>query len=336
LTDYGQKTIVTSALLRVFAWSMVSLSLFFLFNNYLIFWKGWPGLWNFFAHHEMFGISPLRKPLDSNDLTLGWVQCFALVSMLSIISLFVFKTPKRTLIEDADILSRFAAYLTRASFWAVLLVGVVDMTISFLRVEGFLNSMLGNSVAIELGRAVFRGTYVHYPLIIISFVIAFFVRGLGFTWLALLVVIAEFQIVISRFVYSYEQAFMGDLVRMWYAALFLFSSSYALITEGHVRVDLFYSKFKTKTKALSNAIGCVLLGLPLCWAILSTGMWVRGSSLNGPLLVFEIYQQGFGMYVKYLMVGFLVVFAVSMLVQFMGYFLRNSAEVIGENVTQDQ
>ena len=336
MTDYGQKTIVTSALLRVFAWSMVSLSLFFLFNNYLIFWKGWPGLWNFFAHHEMFGISPLRKPLDSNDLTLGWVQCFALVSMLSIISLFVFKTPKRTLIEDADILRRFAAYLTRASFWAVLLVGVVDITISFLRVEGFLNSMLGNSVAIELGRAVFRGTYVHYPLIIISFVIAFFVRGLGFTWLALLVVIAEFQIVISRFVYSYEQAFMGDLVRMWYAALFLFSSSYALITEGHVRVDVFYSGFKTKTKALSNAIGCVLLGLPLCWAILSTGMWVRGSSLNGPLLVFEIYQQGFGMYVKYLMVGFLVVFAVSMLVQFMGYFLRNSAEVIGENVTQDQ
>ena len=336
MTDYGQNNIVTSALLRVFAWSMVSLSLFFLFNNYLIFWKGWPGLWNFFAHHEMFGISPLRKPLDSNDLTLGWVQCFALVSMLSIISLFVFKTPKRTLIEDADILRRFAAYLTRASFWAVLLVGLVDITISFLRVEGFLNSMLGNSVAIELGRAVFRGTYVHYPLIIISFVIAFFVRGLGFTWLALLVVIAEFQIVISRFVYSYEQAFMGDLVRLWYAGLFLFSSSYALITEGHVRVDLFYSKFKTKTKALSNAIGCVLLGLPLCWVILLTGMWVRGSSLNGPLLVFEIYQQGFGMYVKYLMVGFLVVFAVSMLVQFMGYFLRNSAEVIGENVTQDQ
>ncbi|MBT5795453.1 MAG: hypothetical protein HOI10_11380, partial [Deltaproteobacteria bacterium] len=52
--------------------------------------------------------------------------------------------------------------------------------------------------------------------------------------------------------------------------------------------------------------------------------------------VFEVYQQGFGMYVKYLMVGYLVVFAVSMLVQFMGYFLRNSAELIGENVPDDQ
>ncbi len=65
-------------------------------------------------------------------------------------------------------------------------------------------------------------------------------------------------------------------------------------------------------------------------------MWVRGSSLNGPLLVFEIYQQGFGMYVKYLMVGYLIVFAVTMLVQFMGYFLRNSAELIGGNVPSDQ
>ena len=183
---------------------MVGLTLLFLFNNYLIFWRGWPGLWNFFAHHEMFGISSLSKPLDSNALTLGWIQSIALVSMLSAICLFVIKTPKRTLLEDSDILRRFAAYLTRSCFWAVLLVGFVDIIISFLRVEGFLKTILGNSMAIELGRAVFRGTNVHYPLIIISFVIAFFVRGLGFTWLALLVVIAEFQIVISRFVYSYE------------------------------------------------------------------------------------------------------------------------------------
>ena len=252
------------------------------------------------------------------------------------ILIFVFKTPNQRLIDDANILTRFAAYLTRACFWAVLIVGFVDIIISFMRVEGFLNSLFGNAMAIDLGRSVFRGTYVHYPLIILSFVIAFFVRGHGFTWLALLVVVAEFQIVISRFVYSYEQAFMGDLVRMWYAALFLFASSYALITEGHVRVDVLYSRFKAKTKALSNAIGCVILGAPLCWVILSTGMWGKGSSLNSPILSFEVYQQGFGMYTKYLMVGFLVVFAVCMLVQFMGYFLNNTAEMIEGQMNSDQ
>ena len=166
--------------------------------------------------------------------------------------------------------------------------------------------------------------------------LAFFVRGLGFTWLTLLVVIAEFQIVISRFVYSYEQAFMGDLVRMWYAALFLFASSYALVNEGHVRVDVLYSRFKDRAKAYSNAVGCLLLGIPLCWIILMTGMWGKGSSLNSPLLSFEVYQQGFGMYTKYLMVGFLIVFAVCMLVQFTGYFLYNVAQLLGEEVSNEK
>ena len=201
--------------------------------------------------------------------------------------------------------------------------------------EDFLEPLFGDVMAVELGRSVFRGTYIHYPLVILSFFIAYFVRGLGFTWLALLVVVAEFQIVISRFVYSYEQAFMGDLVRMWYAALFLFASSYALVTEGHVRVDVLYSRFKLRTKAISNALGCLLLGVPLCWVILLTGMWYKGSSLNSPLLSFEVYQQGFGMYTKYLMVGFLVVFAVCMLVQFMGYFLKCTSELIGEEIEEN-
>ena len=336
MTDTTTNSLLVPRLLRIFAWSTVSLTLLFLINNYLIFWKGWPGLWKFFAHHQLFGISPLRVPLSPDSLVLGSIQLCVLISIIILILIFVFKTPNQRLIDDANILTRFAAYLTRACFWAVLLVGFVDIIISFMRVEGFLNSLFGYAMAIDLGRPVFRGTYVHYPLIIFSFIIAFFVRGLGFTWLALLVVIAEFQIVISRFVYSYEQAFMGDLVRMWYAALFLFASSYALITEGHVRVDVLYSKFKAKTKALSNAIGCVFLGAPLCWVILSTGMWGRGSSLNSPLLSFEIYQQGYGLYVKYLMVGFLIVFAVSMLVQFMGYFLNNTAELIKGQMNSNQ
>ena len=325
----------TGFLLRVFSWLIVSLTLLFLVNNYLIFWRGWPGLWNFFANQEWFGFSPLRTPLNEENQMLGWIQTIALISIILLNILFVAKTPKRKLGEDSDILNRFAAYLTRSFFWAVFIVGCFDIVISFLRVEDFLEPLFGDAMAVELGRSVFRGTYIHYPLVILSFFIAYFVRGLGFTWLALLVVVAEFQIVISRFVYSYEQAFMGDLVRMWYAALFLFASSYALVTEGHVRVDVLYSRFKLRTKAISNALGCLLLGVPLCWVILLTGMWYKGSSLNSPLLSFEVYQQGFGMYTKYLMVGFLVVFAVCMLVQFMGYFLKCTAELIGEEIEEN-
>ena len=100
----------------------------------------------------------------------------------------------------------------------------------------------------------FRITFIHLPLILVSLIIGFFTRTTGFIWLAVLVVFSEFSIVLSRFIFSYEQAFQGDLVRFWYAALFLFASSYALIHEGHVRVDVLYTGFSESKKAWTNTI----------------------------------------------------------------------------------
>ncbi len=321
----------TSGLLfRIAAGVMVALVLLFLLNNYLIFWRGWPGVLNFSAHQGWFGLAALSKPLEGNALTLGWLQVLMYVATFAAIVAYVLFTRQRPLTADADLLSAFAAYVVRAAFWAVLLVGLADMLISFLRIEGILEQWVGADLNKELGRSRYRGAVVHYPLIALSLVIALFVRSLGFIWLALLVVIAEFQIVVLRFIFSYEQAFMGDLVRFWYAALFLFASSYALITEGHVRVDVFYAHFSAKGKAWTNAIGSLLLGLPLCWTILIQGMWGKSNSINSPLLSYEISQSGYGMYVKYLMAGFLVVFALSMIIQFASFFLSNVAVIRGE------
>ena len=222
------------------------------------------------------------------------------------------------------------AYVIRASFWAVFLIGLADMVVSFLRVEGLLPALFGDKLAIDLGRSSFRGVYVHFPMLGLGLVIAWFHRGLGFPWLALLVVAAELLIVLTRFIFSYEQAFMADLVRFWYASLFLFASAYTLLEEGHVRVDVLYSAFTDRTKGLVNAIGSVLLGISLCVVILFYGMSGKASIINGPLLLFETTQTGFGMYVKYWMAGFLGIFAISMLLQFAGYFLEGIADYRGE------
>ncbi|MDP6551760.1 MAG: TRAP transporter small permease subunit [Arenicellales bacterium] len=319
-----------AVLARMFAAAVIGSTFLFLINNYLIFWRNWPGLWKFFAQQQWLGLGPLRSPLADDVLLLGWIQLGILLVLLVGVAVYVLLTPQRGLRVDSELWSSVAAYVIRGCFWAVLLVGVVDMVISFLRVEGFLVALFGEEMATNLGRSVYRGSYIHYPLVILGFTIALFARGLGFIWLALFVVIAEFQIVISRFIYSYEQVFMGDLVRFWYAALFLFASAYALVTEGHVRVDVFYTRFSLRGKAWTNCLGSTLLGLPLCWVILTTGMASKGSSLNSPLLSFEVYQQGYGMYVKYLMVGFLIIFAVSMMIQFCSYFLSSVADLCGE------
>ncbi len=314
-----------SSLLRIVAVSTAMVALVFTLNNFLIFWHGWPGITSLVSHLGWFGAEPLRQPLASSDVTLGFVQLatYALTVLL-VIGLTLRRTD-RTMTADADFLIAIAAYIARAAFWTVLLVGLADMVISFLRVEGALAGLVGEALSTQLGRAIYRGTYVHYPLVAVSLVIAWFSRSLGFTWLALLIVLAEFQIVLARFIFSYEQAFMGDLVRFWYAALFLFASAYTLIEEGHVRVDILYAGMAERKKAWTNTLGSLFLGIPLCWVILISGMWDKSNLINAPLLSFEVTQSGYGLYVKYMMAGFLLVYALSMLMVFLGYMLRNAA-----------
>ena len=60
------------------------------------------------------------------------------------------------------------------------------------------------------------------------------------------------------------------------------------------------------------------------------GMWGKGNSINSPLLSFEISQSGYGLYIKYMMVGYLVIFALSMMVQFSSYLLSNIADLRDE------
>ena len=135
------------------------------------------------------------------------------------------------------------------------------------------------------------------------------------------------MIVISRFIFSYEQVFMGDLVRFWYAALFLFASAYTLLQESHVRVDVFYTNFTTRKKGMVNAAGALFLGISLCWIILFVGMKSKSAIINSPILAFETTQTGFGMYVKYMMAGFLAHFAISMMVQFVSQMLDAVADI---------
>jgi TRAP-type mannitol/chloroaromatic compound transport system permease small subunit len=320
----------TGLALRLFALSVVAVCAGFLLNNYLTFWRDWPGIGNLFSHLQWFGAEALRDPLPEGAVLLGWLQILVYGVLTGNVVAYVFATSKRGLRVDAAHLSGLAAFIIRAAFWSVLLIGVVDAVISFLRVEGFLAGFVGDKLTTELGLSSFRGAYVHYPLILVSLVIAFFTRTLGFAWLALLVVVAELQIVIARFIFSYEQAFMGDLVRFWYAALFLFASAYTLTEEGHVRVDVLYAGFGERGKAWANTIGSLILGLPLCWIILSMGMAGKATVINSPLLSFETSQSGFGLYIKYLMAGFLAVFAVSMMVQFCSQLLQSVADLRGE------
>ncbi len=316
-------------IIRIFSYSILATTFVFLFNNVLTVWFEWPGVKSLFSHYGLFGFKKLSKPLEDTVLTFAYLQLFFYLASILLSILYVNRSIKQTLKADSEILNKFTAYIIRSSFWAVLIVGIADLIISFLVVEKLVEPLLGEYLKIKLVVPAFRITFVHFPLILLSFVVGYFTRSVGFIWLAVLVVGSEFFIVLSRFIFEYEQAFQGDLVRFWYSALYLFASAYALIHEGHVRVDVLYTGFSERKKAWTNSIGSLILGIPLCLIVLFLGMGGKASIINGPVISFEITQQGSnGLYLLYLMAVYLAVFAVSMLIQFTSYFMSSSDKLL--------
>lgn len=310
MTDHNGKS---PTYIRLFGWTTLSLMTAFLINNFLTNGAGFPGAtWSFSAEGNS-GLAILQSLMYPAFIALSFY--------------YVLKHSDSSLRDDSAKVSSINTFFIRAAFWCVLFIGLADTAISFLRIEGLLENFMSEDLSKSLGRSQFRGPYVHMPLVGLGVLFAIFTRTLGFHWLALLIVIAELLIVFSRFVFSYEQAFMADLVRFWYGALFLFASAYTLLEEGHVRVDVFYASFKEKTKGYVNAIGTVLLGISLCWIILIIGMGNKASIINSPLFNFEVTQSGFGLYVKYLMAAFLGVFAISMMIQFVSYLFASVADI---------
>ena len=297
---------------RMFGWLMLTVLAAYMIDNVLT---------------VSFSLPGSSAALSGEGGILAWVQLGLYLAAAVAAAGLVRARMTRSLRDDARVVGDFNAYLIRGCFWAVFLVGIADASIAFLRVEKLLVLFVDSDTARALGRARFVGTYVHIPLVAVGFLVASVTRTLGFIWLALLIVAAELLIVLSRFVFSYEQALMGDLVRYWYAALFLFASAYTLLDEGHVRVDVFYAGMSSRTKGLVNAIGSVLLGMSTAWVIIAIGFGGKQSIINSPVANFEVTQTGgAGMFVKYQMAAFIGIFAITMSIQFVSYLFEAVAD----------
>jgi len=297
---------------RFLGWFLINTLVAFMINNVLYLAFNIPFAVDFILKNDIYAIIP----------TLIYLTAFGFSFFIS------FKNSHKSYVWDSDLLHRFNLYFIRSCFWSVFLIGSIDVIIAFMRVEEVSNMIFNDELVRALKKPSFVCTFVHIPLVFISFVIGYFSKTLGFTWLALMIVCAELIIVITRFVFSYEQSFMGDLVRYWYAALFLFASAYTLFEDGHVRVDVFYTNLKVKTKSFVNAIGSIFLGISTCIAILFVGFNGKQSIINSPILNFEITQTGsVGMFVKYQLAAFLGIFAISMLIQFVSYYFSSLAKM---------
>lgn len=88
--------------------------------------------------------------------------------------------------------------------------------------------------------------------------------GHAASWMTLILVLVTMYDVIMRYIFKAGSIWIQESEWHLFAANFMLAASWTLLRNGHVRVDIFYVKFSTKTKAWIDLIGSILFLLPFC------------------------------------------------------------------------
>lgn len=92
--------------------------------------------------------------------------------------------------------------------------------------------------------------------------------GRATSWLALVIVVLMATNVVLRYLFSYGSVWAQELEWHLLALLILFAIAYAMLKGEHVRVDVAYTHFSERNKALVNAVSALL-----CLAISVLVVW---------------------------------------------------------------
>ncbi|MDX5381998.1 MAG: TRAP transporter small permease subunit [Rhodobacterales bacterium] len=107
-------------------------------------------------------------------------------------------------------------------------------------------------------------------------------------WLALIMVLVQFCIVIGRYVFGYNSIAAQESVLYMHATLFMLGAGFTLLVDKHVRVDVFFAKLSEQAKRRIDIFGHLFLLIPSMTALLYWS-WpsVRNSwrILEGPISV---------------------------------------------------
>ena len=121
--------------------------------------------------------------------------------------------------------------------------------------------------------------------------------GKGAAWLTVVMVLLTFVIVILRYGFNLGWIWLQESLTYLHVTVFMVVTAWTLQDNGHVRVDIFYTRMTKRNRAWVDLLGTILFLAPFCIFILVTAWpyvansWVllEGSREAGGLpLVFLI------------------------------------------------
>ncbi len=142
--------------------------------------------------------------------------------------------------------------------------------------------------------------------------------GRAVAWLALVIVVLQFALVIARYALGLGSIWLTETVTYANAALFLLAAAWTLSTGGHVRVDIFYAHAAPRTRAVIDFIGGLLLLLPFALVLI----WLSAPYAARSWAILERSQEASGLPLVFVLKTLIPVFALMMALQGVAQAIR--------------
>lgn len=138
------------------------------------------------------------------------------------------------------------------------------------------------------------------------------------SWLVLAMVLVMFCVVVLRYVFDMGWIALQESISYFHSIVFLMGAAYTLQHDGHVRVDIFYSRLSEKAKAWVNFLGHVFILTPVMVFII----WVSWSYVMNAWDVQESSREAGGLPGLYLIKSLILIMAALLIVQASALSLR--------------
>lgn len=100
------------------------------------------------------------------------------------------------------------------------------------------------------------------------------------SWFTGILVLLISYDVLMRYVFNTSSAKITELEWHFFSLIFLLGAAYALKHDKHVRVDVFYTNFSTKAKAVINLLGTLIFLVPFSLIVLILSINFAYNSFN--------------------------------------------------------
>lgn len=152
------------------------------------------------------------------------------------------------------------------------------------------------------------------------------ITGLAISWLSLALIIITCTVVVLRYFLGTGSIALQESMTYVHACLFMLAMAFTLKRGGHVRVDVFYSKFTPKTQALVDILGSLLFLLPvsllifmLSWDYVASSWAIRETSTESAGIPFV-----------YLLKTLILILPVMLLLQGTAEIIKNTLFFLGK------